>query len=123
DLGTAVVALHDLRVLEHPGQVDDAALHLPLLLLGGVVVAVLGEVAELAGGLDLASDVEPAPRREVLVLGLESVKGRLGEVDGVSHPARLSTPPGRQHTSIGRLASPEWVDPSCPTRAGPAYTC
>ena len=35
-------------------------LHLPLLVLGRVVVAVLGEVAELAGRLDLAGDVDPA---------------------------------------------------------------
>ena len=46
--------LADLRVLEQLGQLADPRLLLALLLLGGVVAAVLAQVALLAGRLDLA---------------------------------------------------------------------
>ena len=49
-----VAALDDLGVLEEVLELADAALHVALLVLGGVVVAVLGQVAHEAGGLDLA---------------------------------------------------------------------
>ena len=41
----------------------DATLHLSLLLLRGVVVAVLAEVAHEAGGLDLVGDLDAAQPR------------------------------------------------------------
>ena len=68
----------------------DAAFHLALLLLGGVVVAVLGEIAELTGGLDLAGDVDAPARGEVVVLGLEPVEGGLGELLCVCHADEAS---------------------------------
>ena len=55
--------LDDLGVLEDRLELADAALHVALLVLGGVVVAVLGEVAELAGPLDLLGHLDAAPRR------------------------------------------------------------
>ena len=48
---------------------DDPAFHLALLFLCRVIVAVLGEVAEFASGLDLLGDLDPAPGGEVVVLG------------------------------------------------------
>ena len=48
-----VGALDDLRGLEQVLELADAAFHVALLVLGGVVVAVLAEVAEQAGRLDL----------------------------------------------------------------------
>src|SRR5947208_5031181 len=43
-------------VLDDLFELIDPRLHETLLVLGGVVFEVLGEVAELAGGLDLGSD-------------------------------------------------------------------
>ena len=88
--GAAALVLDDLGLSKELGEVADAALHLPLLLLGGVVVAVLGEVAELAGGLDLAGDLDPTTRGQVDVLGLQPVERRLGEVHRVGHPDQAS---------------------------------
>ena len=68
---------HDLAVLEQVGEVHDAPGHLPLLLLGCVVVAVLGEVAQLSSGLDLAGDVDPPARHQILVFRRDAVIGGL----------------------------------------------
>ena len=68
----------------------DAGLHLALLLFGGVVVAVLGEITELAGGLDLASDVGATVRSQVLELGLQPVVGFLGQMVGLGHVGHRS---------------------------------
>ena len=70
----------DLGVLEDRLELADAALHVALLVLGGVVVAVLGEVAELAGPLDLRGDLDAAPRGEVVELGLQPVERLLGQL-------------------------------------------
>ena len=83
--GLAVGALHDLAVLEHGGQLPDPGLHLALVVLGGVVVAVLLQVAQLPGGLDLPGDVDPADRGELVVLGLQPVVRLLGEVVRLRH--------------------------------------
>jgi hypothetical protein len=70
-------AFDDLGVLEQVGQVGDAALHVTLRLLGGVVVAVLREVAQLTGSFDLPGDLDPPARRQVVVLAPEAlVRGR-----------------------------------------------
>jgi hypothetical protein len=59
-----------------------------------VVVAVLGEIAQFTGGFDLARDLDPAARRQVVVLGLEPVVRRLREVLGLCHrAARLAAAP------------------------------
>ena len=71
-------------------ELADPGLHLALVVLGGVVVAVLLEVAELPGGLDLAGDVDPTDRGELVVLGLEPVVGLLGEVVRLRHGRRGS---------------------------------
>ena len=89
---TTIVAtdtLDDLGVLDERLEMADAALHLSLLFLGGVVVAVLGEVAELTGGLDLAGDVDPTERGELLVLFLQSLEGGTREVVRLGHPQNL----------------------------------
>ena len=80
DRAVGAAALDDLGVLEERLELADAALHLALLVLGGVVVAVLGEVAELAGRLDLAGDLDPAAGGEVLVLGLQPLVRGAGEL-------------------------------------------
>ena len=67
------------------GEAADPALHLPLLLLRGLVVAVLRQVAQLAGHLDLAGDLDPAASGQVLVLGPEALVGLPGELGRVSH--------------------------------------
>ena len=74
-----------LRSLAHRGGLEqvleraDAGLLLALLVLGGVVAAVLLEVALFARGLDALGDLLAAGRREVLELGGEAVVGILGE--------------------------------------------
>jgi hypothetical protein len=54
--------LADLGVAQQLGELADAGLELALLVLGGVVAAVLLEVALVARGLDLGDDVgAPGP--------------------------------------------------------------
>ena len=53
----------------------DAAFHLPLFFLGGVIVAVLGEIAELAGRFDLSGDLDSALGAELGQLRVEAVVG------------------------------------------------
>ena len=91
----------DLGVLEDGLQLTDPALHVALLILGGVVVAVLGEVAELPCALDRLGDLDAAPRGEVVVLGLQPLEGGPGELVGraMREATRLRAtgrwPPGR----------------------------
>ena len=85
----AVAYLDDLGVLDERLELPDAALHLSLLFLGGVVVAVLGEVAELAGGFDLAGDVDPTEGGELFVLLLQSLEGGTREMVRLGHPQNL----------------------------------
>ena len=73
-------ALDDLGRLEQVLELADAALHVALLVLGGVVVAVLAEVAHQAGRLDLLRDLDPPTGREVVELGLQPVVGGAGEL-------------------------------------------
>ena len=82
----------------------DAALHLPLLFLGGVVVAVLGQIAELAGGLDLAGDVDAAARRQLLELG--SAAGRRRPGTDAAYPAwKPMLPAGTTGRGDGRTVT------------------
>src|SRR5690606_29722815 len=90
----------------HLGEVGDAALHLALLLLRGVVVAVLGQVAELAGGLDLAGDLDPAARRQVVVLGLEPIERSLREVVGLGHRSSRLVAAGARADGVARKRAP-----------------
>ena len=78
-------AVDDHRRLQHPLQLADAGLHLALGVLGGVVVAVLGQVAEGPGGLDLPRDLDPSAGRQILELGDEPGMG-LGCEMSFCHP-------------------------------------
>ena len=80
-------AFDDGGLLEHLLELADPRLHLPLAVLGGVVVAVLLQVAEGPCRLDEGGDLDAAARGEVLELGLEALVGvtcQLG-VGGVAH--------------------------------------
>ncbi len=77
---TATVGFDDHGVVDDPGQVHDSAFHLALFFLGCLIVAVFGEIAQLAGGFDLAGDVDSSPRGEVGVLGKEPVERSLREL-------------------------------------------
>ncbi len=69
-----------LDVLEQGLELADARLHLSLEVLGGVVVAVLAQVPQGPGGLDLLCDLDPSPGRQVLELSHQAVVGAPGEV-------------------------------------------
>ena len=62
----------DLRVVEQVLQLADAGLLLALLLAGGVVSAVLAQVAFLAAVVDFRRD-DRTIRDQLVELGLESV--------------------------------------------------
>ena len=87
--GRAGVDDHDVG--EHRLELADPGLHLSLRILGCVVVAVLGQVAQGPGGLDGAGDVDAAAGAQVFELGLQPVEGVLGEF-GRSHGDQGSLP-------------------------------
>ena len=68
---------------------DDAALQFGLLLLGCVVVAVLGQVAQFAGGLDLVGYLDTASGGEFLQLSAQPVVRGLREVMSIGHRINL----------------------------------
>ena len=70
----------DLAVFEQVFELADAAFHVALLVLGGVVVAVLFEVTHLSGTFDLLGDGEPAAGAEVVELCLHSRECGAGEL-------------------------------------------
>ena len=122
DFSTTVADLS--RLLE----LADARLHLPLGVLGRVVVAVLGEVAEGPGRLDGRGDLDPAAGGEVLQLGLEPFVGLPGQLGagGVrcrSRPTRLTARPIGVSGPAGPggpvwSAGPSWNDRGRPARPG-----
>ena len=67
----AATPLDDLRPVEPGAQRADARLEQALLVLGGVVLEVLGEVAELARLLDRLDDLGAARALELLELGAQ----------------------------------------------------
>ena len=69
---------------------DDSALQLGLLLFGRVVVAVLGQVPQLAGGLDLVGDLDTASGGELSKLGTQPVVRVLREVMSIGHHTNLA---------------------------------
>ena len=75
-----VAALDDLGGLDDVLELADAALHVALLVLGGVVVAVLAEVAHQSGRFDLLGDLDSTAGGEVLELGLQSFVCGAGEL-------------------------------------------
>ena len=74
--------LADGRVAQQLGELADARLDLALLVFGGVVAAVLLEVALFAGGLDLLGDVGARGTAQLLELGAQPVVGLLGQPRG-----------------------------------------
>ena len=82
---TIVHFVDDFCVLEDRLQLADPAFHVTLLVLGGVVVAVLGEVAELPGPLDRLGDLDASACGEVFVFGLQPLVGRPGQLVGLRH--------------------------------------
>ena len=79
--------LHDLGVFDDALELTHPGIHLSLFLLGGVIIAVLREIAHLAGRLDPAGNVDLAASDEIVELGLESVEGLLGQL--CTHPRRV----------------------------------
>ena len=75
DRGGVDGRLDDLRVAQHVLELADLGLHQPLLVLGGVVLGVLLEVAVLARDLDLLGDLLPPRRGQLLQLGLDPQVG------------------------------------------------
>src|SRR5262249_23055520 len=71
--------LHQRQGREPLLELRDPRLEHRLLVLGAVVFGVLGDVPELAGGLDPLRDLATAPRREILDLFLEGVVALFGQ--------------------------------------------
>ena len=72
-----------LSIWDDPNQVlelTDATLHVPLLVLGGVIAGVLAQVALLAGAFDLLGDLDATAGGQVVELGLQTVEGGSGEL-------------------------------------------
>ena len=65
----------DLGVLEDRLELTNTPLHVALFVLCGVIIAVLLQVAEFPGPLDLAGDVDATARREILQFGAQPSKG------------------------------------------------
>ena len=100
-------AFDDLGVLEDVLELADPALHVPLLVLGGVVVAVLGQIAELAGALDLLGDLDPPAGGEIVEFGGQAFVRRAGQLVGC-HGADIlpaGRRPSRSHTGRFRAAA------------------
>src|SRR5205823_10031482 len=74
--------LDDLRIPQHRLERPDPSLHEPLLVLRGVVLRVLADVAVLARDLQPLGDPDPAVTREIVELrphpevGVEREGGR-----------------------------------------------
>ena len=81
----AVVGFDEFVVLENRLEVADAPFHVPLFVLGGVVVAVLGQIAQFTGPFDLLGHVDTTTGREVEMLGLQTLESRAGEVMDLGH--------------------------------------
>ena len=75
-------------VLEQVLELTDATLHVALLVLGGVVVAVLAQVAHEPRGLDLVGHFDASAGGEVVEFGLESFVGRPGELGSCHRPRK-----------------------------------
>jgi hypothetical protein len=90
DFGQVNLATYDLGVFYQGTKMGDATFHLSLFFLGGVIVAVLLQIAKFSGGLNFLSDLDPSAGGEVVVLGLEAIERVLRELVSLGHYARLS---------------------------------
>src|SRR5438270_4667480 len=82
-------------VLDDLLQLIDPRLHETLLVFGGVVFEVLGEVAELAGGFDFGCDRGPAHVDEVLVLLADRFEPLGSDVNVLSHQIECRSVAGK----------------------------
>src|SRR5579875_1807089 len=89
--------LADPRVLQDLLDLEDPALVLALLLLGGVITAVLTKIALLASRLNPLCDLDPQWSRALVQFGLEAVVRLLGQ-PGDASVAGL----GHRHSSVLR---------------------
>ncbi len=83
--------LADLGATQHVLQLADPGFLLTLLLAGGVVPAVLPEIALVARGGDLRGDLGATRTRQLVQLGLQLVVGLLGQPDDLLHVLRHRT--------------------------------
>ena len=103
-LDDAVVGggLADLGVFEHLLEGLDAGLVHGLLVTGGVVAAVLAQIAFLAGGVDEARDLDALDLDAFLQLACEQVVLGLREPLCVSHGSSNDVSViERRHTGVG----------------------
>ncbi len=98
----AVVGFDDLEVLENRLEVADTAFHVTLLVLGGVVVAVLGEITEFASPFDLLGDFDPTTCGEISMFGLKPLECRTCEVVDLGHIEQGN----------GGFVGPRWRNPT-----------
>src|SRR5205809_6152003 len=100
DLAGNAVLVDEHVVLDDHLELVDAGLFHALLVLGRVVLEVLGQVAQLAGRLDLGRDLGPPDPRELLVLLTDSFQALGSDVDVFSHGVEFTEPcmgPPRNH--------------------------
>ena len=71
-------------------KMANAAFHVTLFVFGGVVVAVLFEVAHLAGTFNFVGNFDTAPGGEVVKFGLKALKSGCGEVVYLGHAHRVT---------------------------------
>lgn len=101
-----LAANHDLGIIENVRQVQNSALHPALLLFGCVIVAVLGQVAELSCGFDLACDVNATAGGEVAMLGGEPIEGGLRKLLYLGHAINATYPRHR----LGSCTTPPKIE-------------
>ena len=97
--GGTIGGLDDFGIEEECLELADPGFHLALLLFGSVVIAVFGEIAHFAGGLNLAGNIDPTMGGELLMFGAQPVVGLLGELVDVGHLASVQ---GTRGTRLGR---------------------
>ena len=77
--------VHDLGVVQDRLQRPDPTLHVALLVLGGVIVAVLGQISQLPGALDRLGHLDPTSGGEVGELRREPLVRGAGQLMSLRH--------------------------------------
>ena len=77
--------IHDTGQLQGSLQVGNAGLHRSLLLLGGVVLGILAQIAVAAGNLDLVSDFLTFDGAQVFQFLLQFIIALAGNDNFFSH--------------------------------------
>ena len=95
----AIGRLDNFGIEKKRFELADAGFHLALLLFGGVVVAIFGEIAHFTGGLNLAGNIDSTMGGELLMFGAQPFVGLLGELVDVGHLASVQ---GTRGTRLGR---------------------